>query len=172
MNQKNLLIINFSEFIGLELTYSLARKKSNLLLNGDYDINKRSELVKSIVNLGVKCFHHGADISDSKELDILLTDTQKHLDTVDIVLILISLKNYKFLFPVFDKSLEMLNERNHGKLINLFFFDSLEIKEEIDQYCNEKIKKFINLEYSSKNCELSVDIDQLVSYTLYNELQK
>jgi hypothetical protein len=172
MIRKSLLIINFSESVGLELTYSLANKRFDLLLNGEYDIDKRSDLVKSISKLGVKCFHHGADILDPKELDILLQDTRRQLDDVDIVLILISSKDYKPLFSVFDKSLSMLNERNNGKLINLLFFENsetlLNIKKDIDVYCNKILEDFSNLEYSSIQYQSSMSIDELASIILNN----
>jgi len=173
MIRKSLLIINFSESIGLELTYSLADKRSNLFLNGEYEVDKRSELVKSISKLGVKCFHHSANILDPTELDLLLQDTRRNIDNVDIVLILISSENYKQLFSVFEKSLRMLDEGNKGKLINLLLFNNSEIqltiKKEIDDYCMRILKNFPSLKYSSIQYQSNIDIEELVSKILYDD---
>jgi short-subunit dehydrogenase len=161
--QKNLLIINFSKSIGLELAYSFAHKNANLLLNGKYDLDKRSDLVKSISKLGVRCLHHSADILDNTELDLLMKDIRVHLDLIDIVIILVSLKNYKSLFPIFDKTLEILNQKSQGKLVNLFCVENSEMnnKKDIDEYCNNKIKSFKNLKYSSIELKNIIDVDNL-----------
>jgi len=159
--QQSFLIVDFFYDVDMKLIQKLANKGSNIVLNGNCDQEKITNTVTRLSTLRIQIFHHGSEILDLNEADLLLQDSERLLGQIDAVIILISDRNHTSILPFIDKCLSVMSRRNQGKIINILSDININ-KIELDKCCFKKVKKFNDIKYISMFYN-NDNIDEMIS---------